>query len=220
MNIETFINSDIPQLDPKCTVGEALRMINDFHVSELPVVIDGELTALINEEDLLDAANEEASIETITKKVVPPAVFYQMHPYEVATLMTVLNLSLVPVINDKEKFLGVITRHDLFSYFFERTGLMQPGGIIVLEMKPMDYSLSEIARICESCDATALNVQTFFKSENESMEVVVKTNKKDLQALKATFERYEYNIVEIFGMLPTQNDLIDRYRLLMNYINM
>lgn len=220
MHIESFINSDISGIGKDCLIAEALDLMNDYRVSELPVIAENRLLNLVKEDSLLNIEDRQGTLAPVLKNVLPPVILSQAHPYEAAVRMSDYKLSLLPVIDDQDNYLGVVTRSDLFSWFFERTGLTNPGGIIVLEMKPTDYSLSEISRICESADATVLNVQLFFEPESEWMNVVIKTNKKDLQVLKASFERFEYQIKEIFGMLPAQDDLIDRYRLLMNYINM
>jgi hypothetical protein len=52
------------------------------------------------------------------------------------------------------------------------------------------------------------------------MEVVLKTNTKEIQSLIASFERYEYTVKEVFGELPAMESMLDRYQSLMHYINM
>ncbi|HET8572699.1 MAG TPA: CBS domain-containing protein [Edaphocola sp.] len=221
MYIDAFINHEIPSLTATHTIAEALDMMRDFLVSELPFVDNGRLVALVDEDTLLDAADPSAVVVKHASLKASPVVAITAHPYEAACRMAEFKLSLLPVIDEQEQYLGVVTRHDLFQYLFEpATGLAFPGAVMVLSMKPVDYSLSEIARICESCDTTILNVQVFTDAQSENMDVVLKTNKKDLQALRASFERFEYNVKEIFGAQPDQGNLIERYRLLMNYINM
>lgn len=220
MHIESFINPDIPELEVHHNVATALQWMNEFRVEELPLIDEGKLITLVKESELLDAMEEEEVRKFAQSIAYPPTVVAQAHPYEAAVRMAEYKLSLLPLIDEEGHYVGVVTRFDLFAHFFERTGLSHPGGIIILQMKPVDYSLSEIARICESCDANVLNVQLFPEPESELMNVVIKTNQKDLQVLKASFERFDYRIREIFGMLPAHEDLIERYRLLMNYINM
>lgn len=222
MYIEALINHEIPCLRATQTIAEALDMMKDFFVAELPFVDNGRLVALVDEDALLDIADTSATVsESVTLKA-SPVVATTAHPYEAACRIAEFKLSLLPVIDDQEQYLGVITRHDLFQYIFDpATGLAFPGAVIVLSMKPADYSLSEIARICESCDTSILNVQIFSAApQGEGMDVVLKTNKKDLQALRAAFERFEYDVKEVFGAQADEGNLIERYRLLMNYINM
>lgn len=221
MLLESLINHEIPNLSPTQTIEEALGIMRDFFVAELPFVENGHLVALVDEDALLDAPEGSATITEAVVLKASPVVSVTAHPYEAACRMTEFKLSLLPVIDEQQQFLGVLTRHDLFQYLFDSaTGLAFPGAVVVLSMQPSDYSLSEIARICESCDTTVLNVQIFSTPQVEGMEVVLKTNKQDLQALRAAFERFEYNVKEVFGAQADDGNLIERYRLLMNYINM
>lgn len=221
MYLETLINHEIPILSATQTIEEALGIMRDFFVAELPVVDNGRLVALVDEDTLLDAPDTLDALSGILTVKALPVVFATAHPYEAACRMAEFKLSLLPVIDEQEKYLGVLTRHDLFQHLFEpATGLAFPGAVIILSMKPADYSLSEIARICESCDTTILNVQIFSLPQDERMEVVLKTNKQDLQPLRAAFDRFEYDVLQVFGAQADQENLIERYRLLMNYINM
>jgi len=221
MYLETLINHEIPALSATQTIEEALGIMRDFFVAELPFVENGHLVALVDEDALLDALDASVAVSEAVTLKGSPVVMVTAHLYEAACRMAEFKLSLLPVIGEEQQFLGVITRHDLFQYLFEpATGLAFPGAVVVLSMKPSDYSLSEIARICESCDTTVLNVQIFSAPQDERMDVVLKTNKQDLQGLRAAFERFEYNVKEVFGAQADDGNLIERYRLLMNYINM
>ena len=94
------------------------------------------------------------------------------------------------------------------------------GGIIVLEMEPRNYSLAQIARICENEQVIILGVQAKTNQVTTKLEVTIKTNSTDLSAVVQAFERYEYTVVDTFGDAKIENNTSDRYRLLMNYINM
>ena len=50
--------------------------------------------------------------------------------------------------------------------------------------------------------------------------MTIKTNRNDLAGVVQAFERYNYVVKEVFGEQNSHEDLLDRYKLLMNYINM
>jgi acetoin utilization protein AcuB len=102
----------------------------------------------------------------------------------------------------------------------EHGSILEPGGIITLEIKPNDYSLSEIARICESNDITILQSGVYTNMETGMLDVTLKINRMEFSALVASFERYEYRVKEMYGESPAFENLLNRYNLLMNYINM
>jgi hypothetical protein len=80
--------------------------------------------------------------------------------------------------------------------------------------------LAQIARICENEQVIILGVQAKTNPSSSKLEVTIKTNSTDLSAVVQAFERYDYSVVDTFGDTKIENDTSDRYRLLMNYINM
>ena len=106
------------------------------------------------------------------------------------------------------------------KYITEYSGVDNPGGIIVIELDARDYSLSEIARICESEDAIVISTQLVTNKVSGKIEVTLKTNRTDLQGLASAFERHNFIVKQVYGEQAHYEDMLDRYNLLMNYINM
>src|SRR5690606_23384249 len=149
-----------------------------------------------------------------------PAVFATGHPFEALRVAHQQNLSIVPVVDNQNNYLGAITKDNLLKYMTENSGVDNPGGIIVLEMHPHNYSLSEIARICENEDVIITSVQLRPVQESGKLEITLKANKNDLHGLAASFERHDFTVKQIFGEQSHYEDVMDRYKLLMSYINM
>ena len=130
-----------------------------------------------------------------------------------------MNLSILPVVDNEQKYLGAITKDSLLKYIAERSGLDTPGGIIVLEIAPRNYTLYEIARICENEDVMIVNTQVY-TNENGLMEVTLKLNRTVLDAVVSSFERHKYIVKQVYGSENNNEDIESKYNLLMNYINM
>lgn len=220
MFIYQLISNEIPSLRPDDTGDKALQMMHDLQVGNLAVVDGDEYKALLKEEDLLNWETPEMALSQGDFMDFKPVVYGNQHPYEAIRRAIQQKISIVPVIDENNKFLGSVTKADLFEYMVSNTGLDKVGGIISLEVKPADYSLSEIARICESNDVIILNMQVFTRPEEEIMEILLKTNTQEVQALVASFERYEYTVRDVFGDMPVNESFLDRYQSLMHYINM
>lgn len=92
--------------------------------------------------------------------------------------------------------------------------------IIQLEMGTYDYSLSEIARIVEENDAKILGLTVENIPEDPGRILVnILVNKSDCGAILQSFYRYNYNIVNTFSSPDENNDLRNRYALLMKYLS-
>mgnify|MGYP000024967381 CR=1 FL=1 len=115
--------------------------------------------------------------------------------------------------------MGLITVEDLIKKLADTGSITHPGGVLVLEMAPRDYSLSEIARIIELENATILSSFISSPFGTDNLELTLKLNKEDLKHIVATLERFEYNVKSSFYESDYIDSLHDRYDELMRYLN-
>lgn len=219
--IEQLISPIVPTLMPTDTGNRALHLMEENNLTQLPLVAEEQYMGLVQENDVLDLDEPDAQLNKADFLLnYRPAVLASGHPYEALRIAHQQNLAVVPVVDNDNKYLGAITRDDLLKFITENSGLDNPGGIIVLEMDPRNYSLTDIARICESEEVIVISSQIFSNRATGKLEVTLKTNRTNLGALAASFERHEYKVKEVYGEQAGQEDMIDRLKLLMNYINM
>jgi CBS domain-containing protein len=149
-----------------------------------------------------------------------PFVATEQHIFEVIGLASRLKLSVVPVLDSKNNYKGVITSTDLIRHIAGISSMDQPGAIIVLEVIDRDYSLSQIAQIVESNNVKILSMYITSSPASTRLEVTLKVNTSDLMSVIRTFERYNYEV----KTWVTENDSMDRFYteridLLMKYLN-
>jgi len=219
MVIEQLISPVVPTLVPSDTGNTALHLMEENNLTQLPLVNEEQYLGLVQENDVLDWNNPDNSLDK-AELSYRPAVFASGHPYDALRIANSQNLSIVPVVDNENRYIGSITRNDLLKYITENSGLDSPGGIIVLEVAANNYSLYEIARICESEEVMVISSQVHTNSDTGKLEVTLKTNRTNLGGLAASFERHKYIVKEVYGEQEGKDDVMDRYKLLMNYINM
>lgn len=205
---------------PTDTGNHALFLMEENHLTQLPLVVDNVYTALVQENDVLDWGTPERPLSGADFLNFRPAVMANGHPYDALRIAYSQKLSVVPVVGKESEYMGAITRDDLLKYITENSGLDNPGGILVLEMDLRDYSLWDIARICESEEILIISSQVHTNKETGKLEVTIKTNRTDLSGLVQSFERHNYNVREVYGDTDIRDDMLTRYNLLMNFINM
>ncbi|MBV8254393.1 MAG: CBS domain-containing protein [Chitinophaga sp.] len=220
MIAKELISTTIPVLHQTDSGSEALRLMNEFHLTQLPLVVDGKYVALLEEDNVLDWDDPEILLESAAINGVKPAIPEQAHHLEALKLFYEYKLSVLPVVNKENDYLGLITKDTLIAALAQFNAVKDPGGLIALEMDARDYSLSEIARIAESNDVSILSVQTLTDPQTGRLEVLLKTNRLDLQGLIATFERFSYTIKYLFSEVQEEDLVKKNYDLLMNYISM
>jgi CBS domain-containing protein len=215
-----LINNNIPRLQLKDSVSKALGLINDFRVTHLPVVEDDKFLGLISEEDLLDQEETKMPIELMQETFVHAAVHDNEHFLNAVTCSNQVDSNVVAVINEEKELMGVITTNDLLKTIGNFAGTNEIGGIIVLEMERSQFAISEISRIVESNDATILHLNTTVHAETGMLTVTIHINKKEISAIVATFERYEFDVIYYFGNENFENEIHSNYRHLMNYLDL
>ena len=219
MSMTQLIAPLLPALAPSDSGTRALELMEENDCTQLPLVSDDHYLALIQEKDLLDTASSNGSLGELAILAFRPAILSTAHPYEALRLMNQLNLSVLPIMDFDQRYIGSITRESMLKYLAESSGTEVPGGIIVLQIEPRNYSLYEIARICENEDVLILNTQ-LFTTPDGTMELTIKTNRTALEAVISSFERHEYRIKEVYGDTKSMEDVMGKYNLLMNYLNM
>ena len=197
---------------------EALTLMNINHVKHLPIVNDTQLLGVISEGDILSHDIQE-SIGSYQLSLSRPYAYESEHLFEVMSKLASNNLTIIPVVDKDENYLGLITQEDLLHFYASSFSFTEPGSIIILETNKHQYSLAEISRIVESEDGTILS--SFLTSEDESTNVLVtlKINRQDIGRIISALERYEYDIKGSFTEEEYFDELKERYDALMTYLN-
>lgn len=218
MVAENLITTAILPLRTSDSGEEALSIMDDFHVRHLPIVNNKQLLGLISDDDIL-LHNVEDAVGSYALSLKRPYVKDNDHIYEVMRLLASHHLTVIPVVDVDNDYLGMITQADVLNYFATTASFAETGSIVILEMNRRDYSMAEISRIVESEGAVILS--SFITSSQDSfkMEVTIKINRQNIQNIISTFERFNYEIKASFNELEYLESLQERYDSLMSYLN-
>ncbi|MEO8884725.1 MAG: CBS domain-containing protein, partial [Mucilaginibacter sp.] len=187
-------------------------------VRHLPIVNEDQFLGLLAEPDAIAEPDHDVQIGTLALSLVNPYVLEDQHIYDVIRLFYEQQLTIVPVLDNKRNYLGMISINAMNGYFARLTSVAQPGGIIVLEINSRNNSLAHMAQIVESDNAQILSSYISTYPDSTKMDVTLKVNKQDISAIVASFLRYEYDIKATFNHNDSDNSM-DRYDSLMNYLN-
>ncbi len=220
MRAKNLISDLVLPLKPSDPGSLALSWMEDLGVTHLPMVENKTLLGLVKGSDIYSLDNMDQELGKHKLPLIHTYVFSRQHLYDVLKHAATQNISVVPVVDSKNRYIGSITQADLVNAMAEFSSASQPGGILVLEMTSQQYALSEIARIVESNDAKVLSSAITSPPESTKMEVTIKVSAMDLSAIIQTFNRYDYIITASFSKEGGYDDLIrDRYDSLMKFLN-
>jgi CBS domain-containing protein len=195
-----------------------LNLMDELRVNDLPVVENGLFLGLANESDFLNAevyqGEIQAELDLLNVSVLPDS-----HVLDVLKVISQNDVTVVPVVDEGNNYLGSITSADLLDHLAEMLGVMREGGIIVLQVFERDHSIQQIARIIEENNAKILSLSVVPASEG-NLEMHIKIDLPDLNPILQSLERFNYNVLSKFQASQFDDELKDRYNELMRYLNM
>jgi predicted transcriptional regulator len=213
-----LISQTLPYLRLTDKVYQALQMMNDNHVTHLPIAEADKYVGIISEEDLLQAENDNDELSTLQQSFSDISVKGDEHFLKAVQLAADSGLSVVPVVTEENELLGTVAYNELLKFSSEFMSLSEPGGLIVLEMESNQYSFNEISKLVETNDAQITQLNTSNDAETGMMQVTIRINKPEVSDIVATFQRYDYNVKYFFGEELYANELRSNYDNLMNYL--
>ncbi len=218
MRAKELITEEIPPLTHTDSGEKALRWMDEFKVSHLPVLKNGNFVGVISESDVLDKIDIVESLDKLFDHLPRPYVFENAHIYEVLSKISEHRISILPILDENENYLGCTSVYHLLTVIANTGSIKETGGIIVLEVNNMDYSMAQIAQIVESNSAKILSSYIMSSVDSTKLEVTLKINQVELTRIIRTFERYDYIIKESYQKSEGDEDIQNRYDALMNFL--
>lgn len=220
MVAEELINQMIPPLKSMDDAHKAIVWMEEFRCNQLPVVQNETFLGFITEDIILEINDIEKKLsefELIGRQCV---VSMQTHFYDILKIASEHKLQMVAVINTEQKYEGVITVQDILTSFAQTAAVQMPGGIIVLSMDHLDYSLSEISRLVEENNARILSSTVKEDPlDRGKIKLTIKINKTDLSRIIATLERFGYKIIARYQEIHELGDQRERLDMLLRYLD-
>jgi len=215
--VSEIIQSSVPVLRYSDTVEEAIELLQENNVEHLPVINNDIYQGLLSIDELLSADNSD-TIETLSDKLVHIHIAYNQHFFSALKLMNECNVSVLPVLNNKE-YIGAVTEKPLIQCLGTYLNVETPGGIFVLEIPKEKFSVGELCRLVETNDAFVTQFNTYTEHLSGLLIVTLKINKTEISDILATLQRYDYIVRYYFGEELYENDLKENFENLMAYLN-
>lgn len=217
MNCGNLIDASFPALQLSDTISKA----RDYLGEDACIVVlqDQQLKGVIQAADLEDKDDSltiSSCVDYFSFTFVTESDFF----LTALRKMAEQHLPCVPVLSLAGEYMGVITREAIVEVAAQYLNAGDPGGVIILQMLPHQFSISELGRIIESNNAKILHLTTWTDLSATSLMVSMKVNKIDIQDILASFERYQFSVYQYFGENLSEDTLKSNFDNLMNYLRM
>ena len=221
MLAEDLLNEMIPPLKGTDSLGKAARWLDEFRVSQLPVLAERRYRGLVTEADLANFEDHETLLSELPLGFREAFVRPDQHFFRVVEMAIENKIQLVPVVGEDDAYVGVVTVADALAAFGPQTSAPGQGGIIVLGMAERDYSLSQISRYVEENNAKIVNAYVMPDEQDPyRIRLTLKLNTDHLGRIVATLERFGYFVAAQFsGAGEVSENEQERYDSLLRYLS-
>lgn len=214
-NLIDYINFDIKPLKSSQTIADAKDLFLEIPYSHFPVNENNIYVGCISNEDA-SSINEDTLIGENKFNFERFFVRDSMIWLDVLEEFGKNDCNIMPVLNEKNKYMGYYELDDVIKFFQESPFLKEEGGIIVVQKQKSDYSIGQIAQIVEGNGGKLLGL--FISNINEdTVEVTLKISQSYMNEILQGFRRYEYVIVSehqedsYLENLKERSDYLDKY---------
>lgn len=215
--MKSYINPNIPVLRPSDTVDDALLLFSDFKLNHLPYVIDGSFEGFFSE-DLLMNYDIDDRLSDIQPLPTEHILLENDLLTEAVRKAAGSEITLLPVLNADGEFSGVVEKAGLYEQFIGQLALHQAGGLLEINLKGKDYSLTEISRIIENESGKIISL-FITRDGNNDMILSLKLDITHISAVISALGRFGYEVVSYHSSEPVNNLEKDRFEQLMKYLS-
>ncbi|MDD4589141.1 MAG: CBS domain-containing protein [Parabacteroides sp.] len=186
----------------------ALSLMDDFKLKHLPLLRDNVYKCLIAEKDLLSMSDSALLADDST--LFSPCVQESTLIFDALAMVSRYRLSLLPVVNEKNEYKGAVVCERLVNALSELCNAEAEGSVIVLEIAPRDYSLTDIVRLIEVNNAHVLSLLSHIDNITGRLHLVIKIDLEDASPVIRSFERFNYTILYYFMKKGVVDDVLQR----------
>jgi signal-transduction protein with cAMP-binding, CBS, and nucleotidyltransferase domain len=220
MIAEDLINHMIPPLKGTDDAHKAIVWMEEFRCNYLPVVEEGKLLGFISEEIILETNDIDREVKNFSLQGLKSFVLKGTHFYDILKVAAENKVQMVAVLDEDNKYFGVITVQDTMASFAQSAAVQMPGSVLVLSMNHVDYSLANISRLIEENNAKILS--SLVKEdpmESSRLRLILKINQTDLSRTVATLERFGYRVIGRYQEQQQEPANKERIDMLLRYLD-
>ena len=218
MKLSELIINDIKPLNSKSKISDLQLLFNQLTFSHIPVQDDNKAYLGCFSETDAHCFDAEKSLNEYKYALEDFFVRDNTLWLDVLEAFAVNSTNVMPVLNERNKYLGYYELNDVISLFSESPFFSEAGGILVVEKGINDYSFSEISQIVESNDGKLLGAFVS-KMNTDLVQITLKIGHTGLNEIIQTFRRYSYNIVSGHEEDSYIESLKERSEYLKRYLN-
>lgn len=217
MNVREYITNDFVALSPNDSSERAIELFQELGFDYLPIVDNEELVSCLSKDfSLIDKLEDKISSYVDISSIF--CVNINSNLLDALKVLGDMDTNIIPVCGENHRYSGYLTQEDLMSYISNTPLVDEFGGVLLIKKGIKEFSISEISKIVESENAKVLGVFISEFLDDEAI-ITLKVNQLRLANIEAALKRFGYQVIESYHNNRDADNLEDRYKSLMKYLD-
>ncbi|WEG11402.1 CBS domain-containing protein [Pullulanibacillus sp. KACC 23026] len=187
------------------SAGKTLKFLEDNQIDGVPVLDGDTYLGLVTRWSIYESGfksglDQQAFLETV--KVEDIAIKKNAHiddsdVFE-ETLLKVKDVPFVPVLDDQNKFVGIVTRYDVLEQFQSAFGMKHKGIRIAFSSVEVEGRLARLAKITHDFHQNIISLATFDETDKLVRRLVMRIEPSaDLDKYLNKLEKNGFQILDV-----------------------
>lgn len=161
MLVKNWMTKEVITVDPDDSMQNAIYILQEKDIKILPVIENGNIVGVVTDRDLKKASPSDATtldmhelLFLISKIKVRDLMKKPVHTVrsdhtveEAAALLLEKKISGLPVVDENNRLVGIITRSDIFRVLISLSGLGKKGIQFAIRIKDMPGIIKEVREL-------------------------------------------------------------------------
>lgn len=191
-------------------ISNVVDLMNEHHLHRIPVIKDHKLVGLVTEGMIskngaskatslsiyeLNYLLSKTSVEAIMARDVI-TIHEERFLEDAALLMFKHDIGCLPVVNDANEVVGILTSNDVLASFIDILGYREKGSRVCIEVKDELGTIGKVSEIFvnSGCNITHLGV---YSNENGYADLIIRINTFQTDELEKALAANGYKILSI-----------------------
>jgi len=218
METTPYILKEFKAFTTHTKIAEVKLLFSETTYSHFPIVEKDHLLGLIPEIDIRSLFEDEKELGDYQYLYQYFFTEEENNLLEILKIFAANETNLVPVINDKKKYIGYCNLIDILHVYNNTPFLRNEGTVLGIEKNVSEYSFSEICQIIESNDGKILGI-FISETDNATVRITLKFYSQEVNKIIQSFRRYNYKVLSKHKEDFYLEDLKERSIYLQKYLN-
>lgn len=194
MYVYEKMTKNIATITPECSVSKAFQILTEERHSQLPVVNnENQVVGLVTEKLLAEVNPSKATSlsvyeinyllsKTKVRDIMRTGIFKINQSKQIEDAALVMNenrIGFLPVVDDNERLVGVITRLDVIKAFMGILAVKEPGTRLSIKTENSINDIAEITGILKKHNIILNNIANIYKDGCSELLIKIKTLNTD-----------------------------------------